>query len=75
MQAGEPGLQAWAREGSCGVSTVPSEVGTSLSLWWQFVETLVKVLALLCFHISFANDRMNDGETFMDEVAMWSGTT
>lgn len=24
------------------------------------------------FHISFADDRMNDGETYMDEEAMWS---
>lgn len=23
------------------------------------------------FHVSFANDRLNGGETCMDEVAMW----
>ena len=30
---------------------------------------------IACFHIFFANDRTNDGENFMDEVATWSGPT
>ena len=35
----------------------------------------MKVLALLVFIFFFANDRTNDGENFMDEVATWSGPT
>lgn len=28
-------------------------------------------LGIAYFHISFANDKMNDTETYIDEVAMW----